>query len=145
MLKILLTLFITIPIAEIIMFLVIGEIFGVFLTLFFILLTAIIGALLVKQQGIATLFKIKKELQNNKNPNFEILEGIFLLIAGLLLLTPGFFTDTIGFLFIYPKTRMFLVSKIIKNKNSRTNNYAPDDDAIIEAEFKVVNDKKKDN
>ena len=90
-------LFIIIPIIEISIFITIGSSIGILNTIAIILTTALVGIYLVRRQGIKLLFDAQKNLSQGVMPTEEIKGGIFLLISGLLLITPGFFTDIIGF------------------------------------------------
>jgi UPF0716 protein FxsA len=101
----LLLLFILIPILEIWLFILLGGLIGVYLTLLIILLTAILGTFLVKTQGIYILKEIQKKFNELENPAEPLVHGAMILFAGALLLTPGFFTDTIGFALLVPKVR----------------------------------------
>ena len=69
-----------------------------------------IGAWLLRIQGLSTLLRAQQRLQDNQLPAREILEGMALVVAGAFLLTPGFFTDAIGFLLLFPPTRIALVN-----------------------------------
>ena len=101
----LLLLFILIPLLEIWLFILLGGFIGVYPTLFVILLTAILGTFLVKTQGINVLKEIQSKFNELENPTEPIVHGAMILFAGALLLTPGFFTDTVGFLLLLPKVR----------------------------------------
>ena len=95
--------FIFIPIIEISIFITIGSKIGILNTVSIILLTAIVGIYFVRRQGLYLLFNAQKNLSEGIMPTEEIKGGIFLLISGLLLITPGFFTDCIGFaMFLKP-------------------------------------------
>ena len=89
--------FILIPIIEISIFISIGSKIGVLNTISIILVTAIVGIYFVRRQGLNLLFNAQKNLSQGIMPTEEIKGGIFLLISGLLLITPGFFTDCVGF------------------------------------------------
>ena len=89
--------FILIPIIEISIFITIGSNIGILNTIAIILLTALIGILLVRRRGLSLLLNARQNLSDGVIPTNEIKGGIFLLISGLLLITPGFFTDCIGF------------------------------------------------
>ncbi|NOZ54089.1 MAG: FxsA family protein [Gammaproteobacteria bacterium] len=102
---ILLALFFIVPIIEIYLLIEIGSIVGPFLTIFLVVFTAVLGAWLLRMQGFSTLNRVRQTLARGGVPATEILEGAMLLIAGALLLTPGFFTDTIGFLCLLPSIR----------------------------------------
>ena len=101
----LLLLFIVVPVLEIWLFIIIGGAIGTYITLSIILLTAILGTFLVKAQGIYVLKEIQGKLNELKNPTEPIVHGAMILFAGALLLTPGFFTDSVGFLLLIPKVR----------------------------------------
>ena len=101
----LLLLFILIPLLEIWLFISLGGFIGIYPTLLIILLTAVLGTFLVKKQGIYVLKEIQNKFNELKNPAESIAHGAMILFAGALLLTPGFFTDTIGFLLLLPKAR----------------------------------------
>lgn len=104
--------FLAVPIVEIYLLMQVGGIIGVGWTIFLVVFTAVIGVALLKIQGISTLNRAQQKLQANELPAREILEGMGLLVAGALLLTPGFFTDTIGFLLLFPPTRILLVKAV---------------------------------
>jgi UPF0716 protein FxsA len=101
----LLILFITIPILELVIFVMLGSKLGFLLTLLIIITTAIIGASLSKSQGLRALRRYQEAVASGKLPHREILEGLIILVAGVLLMTPGFLTDTIGFLLLVPSVR----------------------------------------
>ena len=90
-------LFILIPIIEITIFITVGSNIGIINTIAIIIITALVGIFLVRRQGIHLLFNAQRNLSQGVIPTKEIKGGIFLLISGLLLITPGFFTDLIGF------------------------------------------------
>ena len=101
---IILALFIIVPVAEIALFIELGGNFGVFNTLLLIIITAVLGASLVRQQGFQTLANVKKQTAAGNLPAMEMAEGAALLFAGALLLTPGFFNRYNRVLFINPTT-----------------------------------------
>ena len=114
-------LFIAIPLIEVILFITIGKYIGLWNTIFIIILTAIIGAILVKSQGISILNKALEEVRLNKVPIQSIFEGIVIFIAGAFLLTPGFLTDTLGCVLLIPKTRnlvIIYITSYLKKKNN---------------------------
>ena len=112
MFPILAVLFLTVPIVEIYLLIQVGQVIGAGWTIFLVVLTAVVGVALLRIQGLSTLRRAQDKLNHNELPAREILEGMGLLVAGALLLTPGFFTDTIGFLLLFPPTRMLLVSAV---------------------------------
>ena len=103
-------LFLVIPIIEIYLLIQVGQVIGAGWTIFLVVLTAVIGVWLLRIQGLSTLTRAQQKLQANELPAREILEGMALVVAGAFLLTPGFFTDTLGFLLLFPPTRIALVS-----------------------------------
>lgn len=98
-------LLLAIPLAEIGAFIVIGGQIGIELTLLMILVTAIVGSLLLRFQGFGLLTRIQNEMNDNRVPARELVHGVMITMAGVLLLTPGFFTDTLGFLLFVPAIR----------------------------------------
>ena len=144
---ILFALFVIIPILEIATFIQVGSIIGLPMTLLGILLTAIIGAFLVRQQGFKAINDARENINRQKSPVEQVIHGAFILIAGLLLLTPGFLTDAIGFLFLVPPLRLAIARKVwfwIKNNesiiiNTQANStYQKTDTTIIEGEVVEV-------
>ena len=109
---VLLLLFIVIPILEIATFIQVGSLIGLLPTLVGILLTAIVGIFLVRQQGLKTLNEAQSANARGELPVGPLFHGVFILIAGLLLLTPGFVTDAIGFIFLIPPLRSLIGAKI---------------------------------
>jgi UPF0716 protein FxsA len=111
--------FIIIPIIEISIFITVGSNIGILNTIVIILLTALVGIFLVRRRGLSLLFSARQNMYDGVMPTNEIRGGIFLLISGLLLITPGFFTDCIGFAvflkpvqdFISQKAKNYFVSK----------------------------------
>jgi len=100
-----LLIFILVPIIEIAAFIKIGDIIGLWPTLGCIILTAVVGTFLLRQQGLSVLQQAQGSLQENQVPVDSVVHGAFLLIAGALLLTPGFFTDAVGFALLIPPAR----------------------------------------
>ena len=101
-------LFLAVPLIEIALFILIGGKIGVFATLAMVLVTAIAGSALLRWQGMQTLNRIRHELENNRLPARPIADGAMIAVAGLLLLTPGFFTDFCGFMLFLPGVRSAL-------------------------------------
>jgi UPF0716 protein FxsA len=109
-----LMLFIVMPIVEMWLLITIGSYIGALSTIALVLLTALIGIGLLREQGVSTLWRGKEKLQQGKIPAQEMMEGIVLAVSGALLLTPGFVTDTIGFLGLLPFSRIYLVKIILQ-------------------------------
>ena len=135
----LLIVFIILPIIEISIFIQVGGFVGTFNTILIIFLTAAVGVYFVRQQGFRTFQKIAVELQNQQIPVQGMFDGLVILIAGILLVTPGFLTDIIGFLGLIPQTRIFLLG-IIKNLflqrySNAHKQYKKDMDETIDGDF----------
>ena len=113
-------LFIFIPIIEIAIFITVGSNIGILNTIAIILLTAVIGIYFVRRQGLTLLFSAQRNMTQGIMPTEEIKGGIFLLISGLLLITPGFFTDCIGFSMFFKPVQNFISQKARDYFRSRT-------------------------
>lgn len=107
--KFLFVLFIVMPVAEITLLIKVGQQIGALYTASLVVLTAFIGSLMLRQQGLSTLFRAQERINSGQIPLQEMLEGIFLAVGGALLITPGFITDVFGFLCLIPITRKGLV------------------------------------
>jgi len=135
----LLIIFIILPIIEISIFIQVGGFVGTFNTILIIFLTAAVGVYFVRQQGFRTFQKIAVELQNQQIPVQGMFDGLVILISGILLVTPGFLTDIIGFLGLIPQTRVLLLG-IIKNLflqrySNAHKQYKKDMDETIDGDF----------
>ena len=97
-----------VPVLEIAVFILVGGEIGIPETLGLILLTAIIGTVLLRVQGIATLTRIRANIDAGRMPGRELGDGAMIMAAGILLLTPGFLTDSIGFLLFVPAVRQWI-------------------------------------
>ena len=115
----LLILIISIPIIEIYLFIKIGSQIGAVTTIFLIFLTAFIGLLYARYEGFNTLRSGMSQLIKNELPMYEIISGAALAFAALLLIIPGFATDFLGLLIIFPPTRKFLLKNISKNYSKK--------------------------
>jgi len=102
---ILLVVFIAVPVVEIALFIEVGGRLGLWSTLALVILTAAIGSSLLRAQGLGTLRRAQDSFARNVVPVAELFDGLCLLVAGVLLLTPGFFTDALGFLLLAPPIR----------------------------------------
>jgi UPF0716 protein FxsA len=103
--RLLMFLIIVIPALEIGFLILSGRAIGAIPTVLLIILTGVIGAWLAKQQGLETLRKAQQQMQYGEIPGLAIIDGLCILIGGVLLLTPGFITDTVGFLLLIPISR----------------------------------------
>ena len=141
-LYILLFLFIAVPIAEISVLIKVGAVIGGATTILLVIFTAILGAYLVRQQGLSTLHKLHIESQTGRLPVMQIGEGALLLLAGVVLLTPGFITDVLGFMLLVPRLRRAIVAwfaqrSIVHSQGDfRYTQASPQNPNVIEGEYK---------
>jgi len=112
MFPVLALIFLLVPVIEIYILIQVGQIIGALWTVFLVVLTAVIGVNLLKSQGLSTLSRAQQKMNAGEMPAQELLEGFALVIAGAFLLTPGFFTDTVGFLLLIPQTRSWIMKKL---------------------------------
>ena len=113
-------LFIIIPLTEMMLLFEVADRIGGFATLSLVVLTAVIGVQILKRQGLSTLTRANHRLQSGELPAQEIVEGMMLAGAGALLLTPGFVTDTLGFIFLTGPFRRPIARRIIHSGRMRT-------------------------
>lgn len=106
--------FLIVPFAEIYLLLTIGGIIGALPTIAMVVFTAVLGAWLLRQQGLKTFQRFQESLAQGSLPTYEIIEGPILLVGGALLLTPGFITDLMGFACLFPPLRRKLAQYIIE-------------------------------
>ena len=126
-----LLLIILIPILEIYLFIKIGSQIGAFTTISLIFFTAIVGVFYARYEGLNTLKAGVTQLYKNQMPLFELMSGAALAFAALLLILPGFATDVLGFLLIFPITRKLIFFLLAKKKKVEVHNK----DDLIEGEF----------
>ena len=128
-------LIISIPLIEIYLFIKIGSYIGAFNTVTLIIITAIIGIIYARYEGFNTLKSAMSQLIKNQIPIYEIMSGAVLAFAALLLILPGFATDIIGFLLIFPLTRKLFFKKVTKKYSNQNNNKKQD---FINGEFEDI-------
>ena len=133
-----LLLIILIPIVEIYLFIKIGSQIGAFTTISLIFVTAIIGVYYARYEGLNTLKSGVTQLYKNQMPLFELMSGAALAVAALLLILPGFATDLLGFLIIFPLTRKIFFQLL--SKKTKSEMHIKDD--LIEGEYE---DKENEN
>ena len=128
-----------IPAIEIYLMIKIGGVIGALNTVLLIFLTAITGVYFAKMAGLNTLKSGINQLVKNEIPIYEIISGAALAFAALLLIIPGFLTDLIGFLLIFPLTRKFFIKSIASKFNTKKN-----EENIIEGTFEEKKEEDKD-
>lgn len=124
MFRILIIFFILVPIVEIAVFIQVGDLLGSGLTILIVVITAVLGVNLLKRQGFRAWHDIQQSIVAGKVPAIEMASAAQLLFAGGLLLTPGFVTDSIGFLLMVPQIRRLIATKIIQQGFVKTSSYS---------------------
>ena len=128
---------ILIPVIEIYLLIKIGSQIGAISTIFLIFTTAIVGVYYAKYEGLNTLKSGFLQIKNNEPPTFEVLSGAAIAFAAFLLIIPGFATDVIGFILIFPLSRRFIFENFLKKlKNKKNSN-----ENFIDGEFEEVEEK----
>ena len=127
---------ILVPIIEIYLFIKIGSHIGAFNTISLIFITAILGIFYARYEGLNTLRSGFSQLIKNEIPAYELISGAAIAFAALLLIIPGFATDVIGFLFIFPITRKIILSKFSK----KFKNNVKEKNEFIEGEYEDIED-----
>ena len=130
-----LLLILLVPIIEIYLFIKIGSQIGAFNTISLIFITAIVGIYYAKYEGLNTLKSAIKQTVQNEIPIYEIISGAALAFAAFLMILPGFLTDVVGLLIIFPWTRKIFLKKISKKNVRNKKNF-------IEGEYEDIDDKK---
>ena len=123
--------FTIIPIIEIYLLIEIGSVFGALTAVTLVILTGFLGAFLARMQGLQTLYRIQESLREGRMPSGELLDALLIIIAGLVLLTPGFLTDSAGFLLLIPATRNAIKNWLRRQIELRYMSNRPED-IIIE-------------
>ena len=121
--------FTLIPLVEIYLLIKLGQNFGAITSILLVIFTGILGAYLAKMEGLRTLFRLQETLSEGGMPGEELLDALLIALAGLVLITPGFITDAVGFLLLVPFTRM-LVKNWLKER-LRAKSIRDEDDVII--------------
>ncbi|PVZ62942.1 FxsA family protein [Pelagibaculum spongiae] len=146
----LLIFFILVPLLEMFLLIQVGSLIGALPTIGLVILTATVGIHLIRQQGFSILSRYQQKLAGGQMPGNELIEGLMLAFGGALLLTPGFFTDAIGFAMVIPVTRQKIASYMksrIKiatpvftnpSANQTDSPHRSDQGNIIDGEFKEL-------
>ena len=122
--------FTLIPLVEIYLLIKLGQNFGAITSILLVIFTGILGAYLARMEGLRTLFRIQETMREGRMPGEELLDALLIAIAGLVLITPGFITDVVGFLLLFPFTRM-LAKNWLKERMGAKSTFRDDDDVII--------------
>lgn len=141
-------LFLIVPLIEIALFIQVGGVIGLGWTLLIVVATAILGTFLVRSQGMAVLNSLRSSMEELRDPTEPLAHGAMILFSGALLLTPGFFTDAVGFALLTPGIRRFVIDALrrrIKFESVRygqRSDHTPDPD-IVDADFEVLDDEQE--
>jgi UPF0716 protein FxsA len=111
--------FVAMTLLEIMVLMTVSDAIGNWETVLLVILTALIGSTLLRQQGWSTLAKAQQSIAEDKTPAREMLEGVVILVAGVLLITPGFITDGIGLLGLMPWSRSYFINHIFEKNAER--------------------------
>tara|TARA_X000000368_G_scaffold410125_1_gene393119 strand:- start:60 stop:491 length:432 start_codon:yes stop_codon:yes gene_type:complete len=133
-----LILIILIPAIEIFLFIKIGSQIGAITTILLIFTTAIIGVYYAKYEGLNTLKSGFTQISKNKAPTYEMISGAAIAFAAILLIIPGFATDTFGFLIIFPFTRNFFLEKFLRKFNRKEKKFEKNN--FIDGDFEDIED-----
>ncbi len=149
--------FVVVPLVEIGLFIQVGGWIGLWPTLLIVVLTALLGTYLVRSQGIMAMNNLRGSLSRLDDPSEPLAHGAMILVAGALLLTPGFFTDAVGFSLLAPPIRAALISYARKHITVKRFDMGPDQpphgpgprrpprDAVIDGDFHDVTESKTPN
>jgi len=145
-------LFLAVPLIEIALFIQIGGFIGLWPTLGIVIITAFLGTWLMRAQGVLAINKLRSSLNELNDPTEPLVHGAMILIAGALLLTPGFFTDAVGFSLLIPpvrsavyayfRSRVKMQSFSVGGSTQQTN---PSNDSVIEGDYKEVDSPPSSN
>ncbi|MGR8918643.1 MAG: FxsA family protein [Gammaproteobacteria bacterium] len=137
----LLALLIAVPLAEIYVLIEVGRSIGAGTTVALVILTAVVGAFLLRWQGLTTLARVQRMLNAGELPAIELVEGLILLVTGALLLTPGFITDVAGFLCLVPPLRRTLAqgmaARMVVRASVHAERHGPGGPQTFDGEFRV--------
>jgi len=134
--NLILFLIVAIPVIEIYLFIKIGAQIGAITTILLIFITAIVGVYYARYEGLNTLKAGFSQLSKQETPVYEIISGAAIAFAALLLIIPGFATDVLGFLLIFPTTRKIILNKFLKKFSHKKNNKKN----FIDGEFEDIDD-----
>lgn len=119
MFPLLMVLFIVVPVVELAVVIQVGQSIGVFNTIGLLLLVSFVGAWLVRREGTGVWRRFNEQVRGGQVPGKEMADGVMILFAGALLLTPGFFTDTVGLLLLFPPVRAVIRAALLSRVTLR--------------------------
>lgn len=136
---ILLIALLSVPLLEIYLLISVGRSIGAGATVLVVIFTAVLGAWLLRQQGMNTLARVRRSTEQGQVPAVELVEGLILLVCGAMLLTPGFFTDALGFIALVPGIRRHVAANLLNgfiNRSELKTNLHDVQSSIIEGSFR---------
>ncbi len=143
-LNLLFALFLIVPLFELWLLIQVGGVIGVGWTIFLAVATAFVGILLVRSQGLAMLGRIQAKIARGHVPEADMFEGLMLLLAGAVLLTPGFITDALGLIFLVPMWRRAIVQLVLRygfvHTTAQTADETKTSSRVINGSFRKEND-----
>ena len=133
-------LFLIVPLVELALFIQVGGLIGLLPTLLIVIITAVVGTILVRSQGFGVLNQLRGSLNEFKDPTEPLVHGAMILFSGALLLTPGFFTDAVGFALLVPGIRTAIFQAVrsrinIQPLHPADRHNGPQGETIIDAEY----------
>jgi UPF0716 protein FxsA len=144
-----LLLFVGVPLVELYFLIKVGSQIGAFSTIFLTVFTAMLGGWMVRSQGFSTLTRVRGSMERGEVPAFEMMEGAVLLVCGFLLLLPGFITDIVGFVFLVPPVRRWLLAVGLQQGgvmgpagSATDDSYRSQERRVIEGEYKREDEEK---
>lgn len=143
MFRVLFLLFVTVPLLELYLLIQVGSYFGALPTIALCLFTAALGAALLRQQGLETLGRVQSKLEQGEMPATEVIGGLILLFSGVFLLTPGLFTDIIGFICLLPQFRHYVANNMLTGILEKQAQQSQQSNIIVEGEFWEENEQKR--
>lgn len=145
-------LFLAVPLIEIALFIQVGGLIGLWPTLGIVILTAVVGTTLMRSQGARAWNDVNRSFGEMRDPSRPLAHGVMILIAGMLLLTPGFFTDAVGLALLVPGIRDVIMTRVASrikvsrvHSGGRTGAHRPQyDDGVIDGEYVIDDEPKQD-
>ena len=133
--RILFLLLFVVPLIELYFLIQLGDVIGALPTVLLTIFTAVVGVILMRSQGVATMQNAQMEMAAGKSPQGSMLEGVFIFLGGVFLFFPGLISDSIGLLFLVPFIRRFLIKQSVKGMNSSGHYRYQRDDSVYEGEW----------
>ena len=134
--------FVVVTLAEIYVLVSVGQAIGGLSTVLLVIITAFIGSSLLRQQGWSTMAKAQQSMAEGRTPAIEMLEGVVILVSGILLLTPGFLTDALGLLGLMPWSRSYIINHFLEKNAERV--FRPRSSVFIHKSGAAETKSKKD-